>query len=251
MGRDLPARTVFHGPKTVENGRDARGRFLPGNSGGGRPANPFARYQAELRGALLAEVKSTDLRAILRQVIRIAKRGHLPAVELLLKWVLGAPPPAVDPDKLDAHELEVRRSRPTLVDWVSLADEQADRASAADAPADEEPDEPPPVDDSPLRALLSWALQELAEAERRAVPPPPPDPAAGWEAFAASALEWDPQAGVPVDVLYLRYAKWCAARGAPVLAEEKVLAWLSQHGATMRTGTLSQLTTVQGVRVTN
>jgi hypothetical protein len=62
MARDLPARSaVKNGPKTVENGRDARGRFLPGNAGGGRPANPFARYQAELRGALLAEVKPADL----------------------------------------------------------------------------------------------------------------------------------------------------------------------------------------------
>src|SRR6267142_2016638 len=83
-------------------------------------------YQAELRAALLDEVSPADVRAILRQVIRIAKRGHLPAVELLLKWVLGAPPIPVDPDRLDEHELDVRRKRPTLIDELALADDQAE-----------------------------------------------------------------------------------------------------------------------------
>jgi hypothetical protein len=39
------------------------------------------------------------------------------------------------------------------------------------------------------------------------------------------------------------------AHGEPVLAEEKVLAWLTQHGATVRTGSLSHITAVEGVRV--
>jgi hypothetical protein len=34
-----------------------------------------------------------------------------------------------------------------------------------------------------------------------------------------------------------------------VLAEEKVLAWLTQHGTTVRTGSLSGITAVEGVRV--
>jgi hypothetical protein len=125
MARDLPARTVFNGPQTVANGRDARGRFTAGAPPGpGRPAhaNVFAKYQGELHGALLAEVSPADVRAILRQVIRIAQRGHLPAVELLLKWVLGATPAPVDPDRLDEHELSVRRGRPTLLDELALAE---------------------------------------------------------------------------------------------------------------------------------
>jgi hypothetical protein len=34
------------------------------------------------------------------------------------------------------------------------------------------------------------------------------------------------------------------------LAEDQVLTWLQDHGATLRTGPLSQFATVQGVRVT-
>jgi hypothetical protein len=54
---------------------------------------------------------------------------------------------------------------------------------------------------------------------------------------------------VEVDALYVRYARWCAAYGAPVLAEDQVLAWLTAHGATVRTGPLSCVTAVAGVRV--
>jgi hypothetical protein len=257
MARELPA--VLHGSKTVANGRDpATGRFLPGNAGGGRPANPFARRQAEIRGVLLAAVTPADVRAILRQVIRLAKRGSLPATELLLRWTMGGPPPAIDPDKLEAHELEVRRSRPTLVDWLTLADEQADREPAAVDPPAEDPDEAPALaGEAPprdagvpqLRAMLAWALQELAEAERRAVPPAPPDPMAGWETFAATRLAWEPAAAVPIDLLFVSYARWAAACGAVGLAEDRVLAWLREHGASVRTGAVSQVMTVAGVRV--
>ncbi len=47
----------------------------------------------------------------------------------------------------------------------------------------------------------------------------------------------------------MAYAHWAAARGEPLLPEAQVLAWLTQHGATVHTGPLSQVTTVQGVRV--
>ena len=125
MASEPPIRPVLNGAKTVTNGRDARGRFLLGNSGGGRPANPFARYQAELRGALLAEVAPADVRAILRQVIRIAKRGHLPATELIFKWVLGAPPAPVDPIA-SMNTSSAWRGRPTLIDQLALADDQVE-----------------------------------------------------------------------------------------------------------------------------
>jgi hypothetical protein len=98
---------------------------------------------------------------------------------------------------------------------------------------------------------LAWALEELAQAQTalRAQCPPPPDPATGWETFATSHLEWDETAAVDVDRLYLSYARWCASRGVPVLAETEVLAWLQAHGATLHTGTYSQTRTVVGVRV--
>jgi len=253
MARHLPARTVLNGLETGKTGRDHKGRFVAGAPPGpGHPvANPFARYQAELRAALLTEVTPADVRTILRQVIRIAKRGHLPAVELLLKWVLGAPPAPVDPDRLDEHELDVRRKQPTLLDQLALADDQAEddpeaRPATADDPDDADPLEPP------LRTVLAWAIQELAEARTalQAAPPLPPDPAAGWEAFARDRLEFIPEAAVEVDQLYGAYARWCASYGAVVLEEAKVIAALQANGASLRTLPLTQCTTVQGVRVT-
>jgi|SRR5919109_3201449 hypothetical protein len=254
MARDLPA--VLPGgngrkPPTPE--RDARGRFVAGASPGpGRPANPFARYQAELRAALLAEVTPADVRTVLRQVIKIAKRGHLPAVELLLKWVLGAPPAPVDPDRLDEDELRVRRGRPALVDWLALSDEPADRA-----PAEADPEETAAAVDTTeadplapsLRQTLAWAVEELAQAQYALRLQRPPDPAAGWEAFAAQRVEFDPQAAVDVDQLLVTYGRWCAGHGAVPVEEAKVWDWLTQHGASRRTGVLSQTVMVVGVRV--
>ena len=112
--------------------------------------------------------------------------------------------------------------------------EQADREpSAIPATAAEEPDDADPRAPS-LRTVLAWAIQELAEAQTalRTQRLPPPDPVAGWEAFAGSRLEWTAEAAAPIDLLYMAYAHWAAARGA-----------------TVHTAPLSQVTTVQGVRV--
>ena len=76
-----------------------------------------------------------------------------------------------------------------------------------------------------------------------------PNPATGWEAFASDRLEWNAQAAVRVDLLYITYACWCASHGAPVLPEDEVLAWLTAHGVTARLGALSQVAAVEGVQV--
>jgi hypothetical protein len=142
-----------------------------------------------------------------------------------------------------------------LIDQLALADEQADREPADDEAPMDEPEEDDPEDPRespgpPLRTVLAWALNELAQAQTALrTQPPPPDPMASWERFAAGALEWDEAAAVDVDVLYLRYARWCANHGEPVLAEEPVLAWLQAHGVTRHTGTLTQTTMLVGVRV--
>jgi hypothetical protein len=197
MARDPPA-TVFNGPKTVETGRDARGRFLPANAGGGRPANPFARYQGEWRQALLAEVTPADVRAVIRKVLQLAKRGYVPAAAWLRKWTQGGPPPVVDPDKLEAHEREVWTGRLTMLDHLALTADASDDDPKAEAPA--ETAEAAESGEPSLRTTLAWALEELAGAQT-ALRAQRPDRVTGWEAFAASALDWDPQAAVPVDLL--------------------------------------------------
>jgi hypothetical protein len=207
-----------------------------------------------LRAAVLAEVTPADVRTVLRQVLRLAKRGHLPAVELLLKWILGGPPPALDPDKLDAHEREVRTGRLTMLDHLALGELPAETDAPDHTPAteaEEEAEEADPLTPS-LRQTLAWALEELAQAQSalRLQRPAPLNPLAGFEAFAASRLEFDPQAAVEVDLLYVTYLRWCAGHGEVPLEEAKVWAWLTQHGASRRTGPLSQCTMVVGVRVT-
>ncbi len=136
---------------------------------------------------------------------------------------------------------------------MALADEQADRAPTAPDDAEEDLDDAaqdealPPVHPQ-LQAMLSWAVQQLAEAQKPAMIPPP-DPMAGWERFAAMRLEWDAQAAVPLDMLYLAYARWSTSHSEAVLPERDMLAWLTERGATITTGTFSQLQTVAGVRL--
>jgi hypothetical protein len=221
---------------------------VAGNPGGGRPANPFGRAQRELRGALLAAVSPAEMQAVIRKVCQLAKRGSLPHVELLLRWTLGGPAPALDPDKLDEHEMSVLRGRPTLIDQLALGDlppageDPAEAPATADQAADEDPLHPP------LRTVLAWALEELSAAQT-ALRSERPDPQAGWEVFAGSRLEFAPEAAVDVDRLLLAYLRWCGSHGEPVLAEDQVLGWLKDHGAEVHTGPLSQVVTVVGVRV--
>jgi hypothetical protein len=142
------------------------------------------------------------------------------------------------PDFVRVHDFEARRAQPGLVDELALA--EALPAAPDPGPAAEVP--------AQLREMLVWAVHQLAEAQ---TPPalPSPDPVAGWEAFVASRLEFDPQAAVDVDALYLTYARWCAGRAEVPLEEDKALVWLTQHGASLRRGALSQTTMVVGVRV--
>jgi hypothetical protein len=254
MARHLPA--VLNGLETGKTVRDDKGRFVAGSAPGpGRPANPYSRWQAELHTAALAEVGVTDVRALVRTLLRLGKGGNLAATRLVFEWIIGPPPTPVHPDRLAEDELAVRRGLPTLVDWVSLADEQADREPRAVDPADEDPAEPealPALPDPPLRTVLAWAIQELAEAQTalRASHPPPLDPATSWLRFAEMRLEFDPQAAVEVDQLLLAYLRWCGAHGEPVLEEAKIMAALEAHGARVSTGAYSQVRTAQGVRVT-
>ena len=92
---DLPS---TNGP----DGRDARGRFAKGNTGG--PGNPHARKVAQLRSALLRAVSAGDLRAVVTQLVDQAKAGDVQAARLLLDRLFG---PAVSIDfEMPLSELE-------------------------------------------------------------------------------------------------------------------------------------------------
>jgi hypothetical protein len=90
------------------NGRNAQGRFLPGNQGG--PGNPFARRCAAIRKAFLEAVSEEDMQAIATQLVARAKGGDLAAIKVLLLWTLGKPPEPVAPDVVLR---EVRPEEPT------------------------------------------------------------------------------------------------------------------------------------------
>jgi hypothetical protein len=109
----------------ASNGRDARGRFAPGNVGG--PGNPFARKVATLRTALIETVTEEDMRYIAEQLVVIARLGDLAAIKLLFQYVLGKPAAAVDPDTLDLQELELYRRGPSP---QALAELTSDRVPA-------------------------------------------------------------------------------------------------------------------------
>jgi hypothetical protein len=72
-----------------DNGRDDRGRFLPGNPGG--PGNPLAVRVSKLRSALLNAVTEDDMREIVRKLVSLAKDGDTVAARILFDRVLGRP----------------------------------------------------------------------------------------------------------------------------------------------------------------
>jgi len=86
----------------ANDGRDAKGRFAPGNLGG--PGNPYARKVAELRKAMVEFVSIEDLKHIVFAIKMKAERGDLAAARLLFQYVLGKPLESVDPDRLDVDE---------------------------------------------------------------------------------------------------------------------------------------------------
>jgi hypothetical protein len=100
------------------SGRDARGRFAPGNAGG--PGNPFARRTAELRREFLAEATGEDLRAICRALLEQAKAGDKATAKLALSYLVGKPEKPVDPDTLDEQEWHIWRRYTASSEWVEL-----------------------------------------------------------------------------------------------------------------------------------
>ena len=86
----------------IDSGRDENGRFVAGNKGG--PGNPFGRYTAQLRVALLAAITEEDMQAVARKLIEQAVAGSLPAIKLLLQYAIGKPTNAPNPDHVEIDE---------------------------------------------------------------------------------------------------------------------------------------------------
>jgi hypothetical protein len=63
------------------NGRDASGRFAPGNAGG--PGNPYAKRVARLRTALVQAIKPGDVAEVVNAMLRAAKGGDVAAARMI------------------------------------------------------------------------------------------------------------------------------------------------------------------------
>lgn len=102
-------------PTPPDDGRDpTTGRFVPGYAGG--PGNPYARRIASLKRALLSGVTDDDFVEIGKKLVQMARAGDLDAVEMLLKYSVGAPPKTtVHPDLVESDEIHtvivLRRAR--------------------------------------------------------------------------------------------------------------------------------------------
>jgi hypothetical protein len=83
-------------------GRDTRGRFAPGNPGG--PGNPYARQVAAMRKVMAYFFNEERMRELAFILYEKASRGDLAAMKFIFQYVMGKPPMAVDPDRLDIDE---------------------------------------------------------------------------------------------------------------------------------------------------
>lgn len=70
-----------------DGGRDALGRFAPGNGGG--KGNPNARHVADLRQALLAAVSPEAIRDVAGVLLSRALAGDVAAIRELLDRTVG------------------------------------------------------------------------------------------------------------------------------------------------------------------
>ncbi len=90
-------------------GRDAGGRFTAGNKAS--KGNKNAKRVAELRSALMAAVRSKDVKQILEALIEAAKKGDTVAAREVLDRTLGKPSQSDVMERLEKLEqlLEERR----------------------------------------------------------------------------------------------------------------------------------------------
>ena len=86
--------------------RTTNGRFAPGNSGG--PGNPFGRQVAELRKALLNRVSPEKIGALIDSIVEKAMHGDVGAAKLVLQYTLGKPAAAVEPDRVEIEDYNLR-----------------------------------------------------------------------------------------------------------------------------------------------
>ena len=95
------------------NGRNGNGKFACGNTFG--KGNPHAKKAAALKSALLQSVSPSDIKKIIKGMVKKAQEGDTAAAKLILPYLIGQPPTNQELEKLMAE-------RPT--DPAYLTDEE-------------------------------------------------------------------------------------------------------------------------------
>jgi hypothetical protein len=130
--------------QTDNNGRQARGLFGPGNKFA--RGNPQHKRMAELRAAMLDAVDEGKVREIAAALCKMAMDGDVPAAKLVLEYVLGKPPQAIelsgpdgDPIGMDWGRMEAAllNALQPFGDQAKFAVAMALRGMVADAGRDE------------------------------------------------------------------------------------------------------------------
>ena len=122
---------------TVKEGKaddrdEKTGRFGKGNTAAAGHVNPTARARAELQKALVAAVSTEDIAAVARRLRDDALSGNVPSAELLLKYVIGRPATAVDPDRVALEAWKLIQSWPWLSDFLATVGRAVRPEAAAD-----------------------------------------------------------------------------------------------------------------------
>lgn len=114
--------------------RDDRGRFVPGNQasrGNGRKPKPIEEnYLAILRAVVTPE----EFEAVVRSLLCAAKKKSIPAIKLLLSYLLGQPPETVNLNGDVRTLIEYVNDWRTWQDPAPCAPPGADCGTAAGAP---------------------------------------------------------------------------------------------------------------------
>jgi hypothetical protein len=92
-------------PSTNGQRDKATGRFLPGNHAAS--GNPHFRAMSALRMQFLRAFRPEMMNDVVGKLHALAVEGNLEATRLLLRYAIGQPLPAVDPDQADANELHL------------------------------------------------------------------------------------------------------------------------------------------------
>lgn len=76
--------------------RDDKGRFLPGHKGAANAGRPPRAVEENYLAILRSVVTPEEFESVVRSLLCAAKKKSIPAIKLLLSYLLGAPPETIN-----------------------------------------------------------------------------------------------------------------------------------------------------------